>query len=255
MKLNFFLLSQLIRRDVSVRYAGSFGGGLWALGSPLLLCALYSFVFSVILRIPPPEDFGGGYTEFLLAGLIPWIYLQEGIVRSAGVVPEHAHLVKKVAFPVELLVVSVIGSSLLLELAALVVFGSLAAALGTLDVDPLLLAAGLGLQVLVMVGACFALAALTVLIRDLSQLLGPLMTFFFYLTPVLYPEALVPASLRPLLAFNPVRDVMALFRAGLLGTQSPPLGRVAVWAAVLVVISFASRRFFVRCKRDFADVL
>ncbi|HQN10189.1 MAG TPA: ABC transporter permease, partial [Thermoanaerobaculia bacterium] len=101
----------------------------------------------------------------------------------------------------------------------------------------------------------FALAAGSVLFRDLAQLLGPLLTVAFYLTPILYPEDLVPASLAPALTFNPLRDLAGLFRAGLLGTAAPPPGRLLAWSAGLAVLAFLGHRFFARSRRAFADVL
>ena len=80
---------------MAARYAGSFGGILWTVVNPLLTCVLYGFVFSLVLRIPPPEGFAGSYLEFLLAGLIPWIGIQEALVRSASSVTEQANLVRK----------------------------------------------------------------------------------------------------------------------------------------------------------------
>lgn len=93
------------------------------------------------------------------------------------------------------------------------------------------------------------------LFRDLAQLIGPLLTVVFYLTPILYPEALVPPGLAWALDLNPVRDLAGLFRAGLLGTQAPPAGRILVWAAVFAVLAFLGHRFFERSRKVFADVL
>src|SRR5438477_7243674 len=84
LRKNAFLVSELIRRDLSARFAGSFGGPLWALANPLIFCALYGFVFSVILKAAPPPGFGGGYAEFLLAGLLPWLGVQEAITRGSA---------------------------------------------------------------------------------------------------------------------------------------------------------------------------
>ena len=112
-----------------------------------------------------------------------------------------------------------------------------------------------GRLTLVLTGPAFALAAVSVLFRDLAQLITPLLTVVFYLTPILYPEALVPPGLAWALDANPVRDVAGLFRAGLLGTEVPPAGRILVWAAVFAVLAFLGHRFFERSRKVFADVL
>ena len=188
MRRNLFLLSELVRRDLSVRYAGSFGGAAWALLNPLILCGLYSLVFSLIVRIAPPADFRGTYTEFLLAGLLPWLGLQDALVRSASAVTDQAHLVKKMSFPVGILVVASLLSALVLQAAGLCVFAILSGGFGAGEIHLLPLAVGFAFQALLLAGPAFALAAASVLFRDLAQLIGPLLTVVFYLTPILYPE-------------------------------------------------------------------
>lgn len=255
MKRNLFLLSELVRRDLAVRYAGSFGGAAWALLNPLLLCGLYSLVFSLIVRIPPPTDFRGTYAEFLLAGLLPWLGFQDALVRGASSITDQSHLVRKMSFPVVLLVAASVASALVLQAAGLGVFAVVSGAFGagTLRVLPIL--AGFALELLLLAGPALAFAAASVLFRDLAQLIPPLMTVAFYLTPVLYPEALVPPALRWGLEVNPVRDVVGLFRAGLIGTEAPPAARIAGWMAVSAVLGFFGHRFFARSRRLFADVL
>ncbi|MFN7987701.1 MAG: ABC transporter permease [Thermoanaerobaculia bacterium] len=255
MKRRLFLLSELVRRDLAVRYAGSFGGAAWAILNPLILCGLYTLVFAVIVRISPPADFRGTYAEFLLAGLLPWLGFQDGLVRGASAIVDQAHLVKKMSFPVALLVVASLASAMVLQTAGLVVFASLSGGFGSGHVRPLAVAAGFALEILLLVGPTFAFAAASVLFRDLAQLLPPLLTVVFYLTPVLYPESLVPRSLAGILDLNPFRDVVALFRAGLIGTASPPAARVALWMAVSCVLAFLGHRFFERSRKVFADVL
>lgn len=255
MKRHLFLLAELVRRDLALRYAGSFGGIAWAVLHPLILCGLYSLVFSVIVRVPPPPDFGGGYTPFLLAGLIPWLGFSDALVRGASSVTDQAHIVKKLSFPVGLLVVSSIAGALLLQTAAIGVLVVVFSVLGVGKIHILPLLGAYLLEVLVLAGPVFALAAGSVLFRDLSQLIGPLLTVLFYLTPVLYPEALVPDALRGGLVLNPARDVVALFRAGLIGTEAPPVGRLLVWGGALAALAFLGRAFFERSRRVFVDVL
>ena len=84
MKNKLFLLSELLRRDLAARYAGSFGGPLWAVLNPAVVCAVYAVVFAVFLKQAAPPGFRGGYVEFLLAGLLPWLGVQEAVMRATG---------------------------------------------------------------------------------------------------------------------------------------------------------------------------
>jgi len=128
-----------------------------------------------------------------------------------------------------------------------------AAGTGTIRLLPLV--AGFLLEFLVLLGPAFAFSAVTVLFRDFSQILGPLLSILFYLTPIIYPENLVPDSLSFGLSLNPLRDVAGLFRAGLLGMEAPPVERVAGWAAVSAVLAFGGAVFFRRSRKTFPDVL
>jgi lipopolysaccharide transport system permease protein len=255
LRRRLFLLSELVRRDLSVRYAGSVGGAAWALLNPLILCGLYTLVFAVIVRIAPPDDFRGTYAEFLLAGLLPWLGLQDGLVRGAGSIVEQAHLVKKMSFPVALLVGASLTSALVLQTAGLVVFAGFSGVFGAGHIRLLPIAAGFALELLLLIGPALALAAASVLFRDLAQLIPPLLTVVFYLSPILYPEALVPPSLGWVMDVNPLRDLVALFRAGLIGTAAPPAARVGLWMAASGVLAFLGYRFFERSRRVFADIL
>ncbi len=255
LKTKLFLLSELIRRDLSSRYAGSFGGPAWALLNPLIFCGLYGFVFAVILKIPVPEGFPGRYVEFLLAGLLPWIGLQEALMRGSSSVSDQAHLVKKLRFPTELLVLSSVGAALVLQAAGLACLIGYGLVSGRGSLRPLTLAEAFLFETLVLVGPAFALAALNVFFRDLPQILPPVLMVAFYLTPILYPDALVPAPFSRLLAFNPFRVMASLFRAGLYGSAPPAAATRLAWEAFLVVLAFAGVRLFRRCRPSFSDLL
>ena len=255
LKNKLFLLSQLVRRDLVTRYAGSVGGIWWAVIHPAILCVLYGFVFGSILRISPPPGFPGGFMEFLLGGLLPWVGVQEALVRGSGAVLDQAHLVKKLAFPVEFLVLSSLGAALLLQAVAVAVLILWTVLFrGWAPNLPLLLLA-FAFETLVLIGPVFALAALTVYFRDLSQLLGPALMVVFYLTPIIYPATMVPARLSPIVEANPFALLVALFRAGLFGTSSPPAASLAAWGAASLVLAFAGSAFFRRCRMGFADLL
>lgn len=250
-----FLLSELVRRDLAARYAGSFAGVFWTLLNPALTCALYGFVFSMVVRIPPPEGFAGSYLEFLLAGLIPWIGIQEALTRSATSVTEHANLVRKQVFPVHYLPLASLAGAVLLQAAAVAVVAVGMAFFGEGSVRLAPLAGAFLLEFLVVLGPIFAFSSVGALFRDLPHFLGTAMTALFYLTPVLYHESLVPERFSALLAVNPFRDVIALFRAGIIGTPVPPLPRLVVVAAVSALVAWAGARLFAACRRTFADVL
>jgi lipopolysaccharide transport system permease protein len=255
LKNKLFLLSELLRRDLAARYAGSFAGPLWAILNPAVVCALYAFVFVAVWKLPPPEGFRGSFVEFLLAGILPWMGVQEAITRATTVVSDQAHLVKKLRFPIEMLVASSVGAALLIEAAGLAIFTLYLLLSGRGAVRPGLLLAAFAFQILLLAGPALILAALNVFFRDLSQILPPFLMIGFYLTPILYSEEKVPRFAARFLVLNPLRDLVALFRAALFDAPLPPIGRLAAWSAVLVVVGFAGAQVFRRCRPSFADLL
>lgn len=255
MKKKIFLFTELLRRDLTARYAGSFGGPLWAVANPLILCALYGFVFTVLLKQRPPAGFPAGYAEFLLGGMLPWIGVAEALSRSSTAISDQAHLVKKLSFPLELLVLTSIASALVIEAAGLGLLSGFVLVTGRGTVQPVFLVLAAVFQVALLAGPCLFLAALNVFFRDLAQLLPPGLTVVMFLSPILYPESNVPAPARFLLVLNPVRDLAALFRAGLFGAPGPDPARLAVWFALFLVIAYGGAKFFRRCRPGFADLL
>ena len=255
MKNKVFLLSQLLRRDLAARYAGSFAGPFWAILNPAILCALNAFVFAYVIKLRPPAGFGGTFVEFLLAGMLPWLGIQEAILRGTTSVTDQAHLVKKLKFPVALLTLSSVGAALVIQTISIALLTSYLLVAGRGSVDPVLLAAAFAFELLALVGPALILASLNPFFRDLAQILPPFLMIAFYVTPILYPESMMPAWATPLLAFNPLRDVIELFRSALFGMPVPPWRRLGIETAAFIVLGFLGRQLYRRLRPAFADVL
>ncbi len=251
---NWFLLREMVRRDLAGRYAGSVLGVVWSLLQPLWQLALFNFVFSTVLRVPLTGERTENFAIFLFCGLLPWLALQESVMRSATAITDNANLVKKVSFPAELLIVSIVLTALVHEAMALLVFLGVLTALGSLTLSglPILLLAVV-LQLGLTLGLGFLLAALHVVLRDVAQLLGMALTIWFYCTPIVYPLRLVPERLRGILGWNPLSVLVALYRRALLGGDGLDWGSVAVLVAAVAVVLFCGLWLFRRLKPAFAD--
>jgi hypothetical protein len=169
---NFFLLKELIVRDLRARYAGSGLGWLWAFASPVLWMALYTLVFSVILRVGSPPGYAG-FPEFLLAGLLPWMAFHEAITRSSTALTDNGAMVKKTVFPIETLLVSIVLAGLVNQLFAFSVFAIYLAAIGHLSLPWILLALpALVLQAALTYGLACLVATISTFVRDAVPLVG-----------------------------------------------------------------------------------
>jgi len=251
------LLGQMVVRDVTARFVGTSLGAFWSLIHPLILLGLYTFVFSYIYRVRLQAVEGVGFIPFVFCGLWPWMAFQEACQRSVTVIVENAHLVKRVRFPSELLVVSVILSS---SFSQGVGFGLLVLGLAFWQggLSPLslgLLVVPFLLQVTLAASLGLFLSTANVFLRDVSQLTGAAFTVWFFLTPILYPVSMVPETLRSLLFWNPLTPILDLYRGLILSPQSIEW----VWAlyplAVSLVLLCLAQGVFQKCKGYFADYL
>lgn len=189
------LLVAFVHRELKSRIEGSMLGRLWPLIQPVMLFAIYYLVFAKILKIgfsdtlAPHGEGNEGWrsTFYLITGILPWTALAEGLGRGSGVVLENANLIKKIAFPSELLptyttvvfhVYFMLGFVILLIM-QLVIIGSLPTALVWF---PLLLL----LQFLFVNGVTMFLSASNIFVRDISQAVPVLVTFWMFTTPVFY---------------------------------------------------------------------
>jgi lipopolysaccharide transport system permease protein len=253
---SLFLLSELVRRDFQARYAGSALGFLWSFALPLWQLLLYTFVFSGILRISLAGERTENFALFLFSGLLPFMAVSEGVTRAATAITDNAPLVKKLRFPLALLVVTVVATALLHEAIALVLFLGVLTALGQASIASLgWLLVALPLQIALTLGLGLLLAALHVFLRDIAQALGLVFSAWFYFTPIVYPLARVPESFRGAIELNPLTALVDLYRSALLG-GTPVVTRgflaLVVAAAVLLLVGIVAFR---RLSPAFADEL
>lgn len=251
-----FLLRELVRRDFQARYAGSLLGFVWSLVQPLWQLLLFTFVFSTVLRISLLGERTGSFAVFLFCGLLPWMAIHEALVRSTTAVTDNAELVKKVRFPAEMLVLTVVLAALLHEAIAAAVFIVLLVWIGELSLPSLpLLALAVPIQVALTLGLGLILAPLHALFRDTAQVVGLVLAAWFYLTPIVYPLSLVPERYRAWILYNPLTTLVELYRGALLGAADGwgiEVGVVALAAGALLLAGWA---FFRRLRGQMVDAV
>lgn len=251
-----FLLRELVRRDFQSRYAGSVLGAGWALLQPLWQLALFTFVFSQVLKMKLTGARTDSFAFFLFCALVPFLAVQEGVFRSATAITENSELVKKMRFPPELLVVSaVVGGwiqslfGLTILVLSLLVFSSI-----SWSTLPLLVVV-VPLQLTLTLGLGFLCAALQVMVRDLAQVLQFVLTTWFYLTPIVYPFDAVPdGALRTVVQLNPMFAIVELYRTVFLGPGDTPstlsMASLVTCGALALVLGFGLFRVL---RPTFAD--
>lgn len=253
-----FLLKEMVVRDLRARYAGSSLGLLWAFALPVLWMVLYTVVFSLILRVPIEGGFAS-FPEFLLAGLLPWMAIQEGISRSASALTDNAAIVKKSVFPMETLVLSVVAAALVNQAIAFAVFAVYVAMVGHLSLPWLLLVLpAMAVQALLTFGIGCLAATVTTFVRDAAQLVGVLLTVVFWATPIVYPVSLVPARqvwLLAILRANPVTHLADWYRRAFTLHVAPEPSSILYVCAFSLLAAVAGTALFLKARPHFADLV
>jgi ABC-type polysaccharide/polyol phosphate export permease len=246
---NFFL------RELKTRYLGSATGFAWALLHPLALLGVYWFVFTNVFRA---SGFGGqSFLAFVAVALWPWLAAQEALQRGTVSLAAYAALIRKVAFPHELVVYASVAATLALHFCGYVAVLIVLALSGQpVHFEGFLLALPVWILLAIAVtGLTLFFAALQVFIGDVEHVLMPLLMILMYLTPILYPIAAVPEPLRPYVAANPFGYLVERLRAALLeGRLSPDIGD-ATALAVALALFLGGRWVFRRLSPTFEDFL
>ena len=207
------LIQTLVARELKARYRGSVLGFFWSFINPLLLLLVYWFVFRVVLPGIRPIDIEP-YALFMFCGLLPWTWFSSSVLEASNVLIAGGNLIKKVLFPAEVLpVVTVLANMIhfLLGLpiiaAALVYF-----AVPVRPLELLWLPVVVLVQLFLTLGLALIVSSLTVHFRDLKDILGNLMTFWFFATPIIYPMSLAPPSGKVLLDLNPFTHLVISYQ-------------------------------------------
>jgi lipopolysaccharide transport system permease protein len=250
------LTLEMTRREIGDRYAGQFLGKAWAIGHPLIMMLVLVVIFAYVFKVDIKSKIGLDYTAYLLAGLIPWITVQEVMAKGATVVVGNANLVKQVVFPIEVLPVKSVMASLLSQLvamAALVLYVLLRH--WFVPASYLLLVPLLLVQILGMLGLSALLAALGVYFRDLKDLVQVFCFAGMYAMPLFYNIDMVPPAIKPFVYANPFTYMLLCYQdACFHGGMDHPYAWV-VFTVLSLGTFYAGMRVFERLKPLFGNVL
>jgi len=253
------LISKLSRKAIIVRYRGSLLGLLWAFIQPLMMLAVYTFVFSVIFEAKWGQALEQDKLSFALAlfvGILTFNIIGDTVNASPGLILGHANFVKKVVFPLEILPVVKLVESVVFSLFGLLVLvvakilsaHSLSWTLVLLPVVwfPVLLFA---------LGWSYILASLGVFIRDIGSVTSVVVSMLLFLSPIFYPVSAVPEGLRFYIQMNPIAVFVEDARRVILWGQTPDFQGYTVCLLISVITFVLGFSWFMKSKNAFADVL
>jgi lipopolysaccharide transport system permease protein len=252
------LIFRLARREIAARYRGSLLGLAWSVLVPLMLLAVYTFVFSVIFQVRWSQkvDDRSHFALILFAGLLLYNIFAECLNRAPLLVISHAAYVKKVIFPLEVLPwVSLLTALFNAAVGFVVLLAGYVFLLGVPPWSSLFLLVTVLPLLLLVIGLSHFLAALGVYLRDVQQFIGVVTMMFMFLTPLFYPISAVPARLQGFIRLNPLTPIIEQSRAALFEGTLPNWGEYAALLFISWLISWLGFAWFMKTRKGFADVL
>lgn len=255
---NRSLISQMTKREVIGRYRGSVMGLTWSFFNPILMLAVYTFVFSEIFkaRWAGVETGKGGFAVLLFVGMIVHGLFAECANRAPSLVMTNSNYVKKVVFPLEILPVITLGSALFHScISLLVLLAAQFMIMGQIYWTALLFPLILVPLILATLGASWFLASLGVYLRDVGHVITVFTTVLLFLSPVLYPTAALPDAYKPWLKLNPLTYIIEESRSVLLFGNLPHWGSLGVAVIAGAVMAYIGFWFFQKTRKGFADVI
>jgi len=246
-----------VKREFQLKYRNSLLGAAWTVLQPVAMIFVYTVIFSQIMRAKlPGVDSVFGYSIYLCAGILSWGLFAEITTRSQNMFLDNANLLKKLTFPRLCLPVTVVATGLL---NFGIVFGLFSAFLLLTGNFPGIAYAAvlpvLALLVLFAMGLGMVLGVLNVFFRDVGQFFGIFVTFWFWLTPIVYPPTILPERLQPLMALNPMASVMAAMQGILVRGDWPHWGSLLYPLALAVLLCGLGLRVFRQRAGEMVDEL
>jgi lipopolysaccharide transport system permease protein len=251
-----FVLSS-VRNELKSRFARSKLGGLWMIINPLAQVAIYALILSNILaaKLPGIEN-QYAYAIYLMAGLLAWTLFSEVIGRCLNLFIEQGNLMKKMSFPRITLPTIVAGSCLLNNLLLFIAMLAIFALLGHQFSIAMLWLIPLTLTLVILaLGIGLILGVVNVFLRDVGQVIPIILQAWFWFTPIVYPESIIPEAYRHLLNLNPIYPFVSAYHQILVYNTAPQMGDIALIAVIAIALMVLSLFIFRRASGEMVDVL
>ncbi len=253
-----FVIGQLAKRAILGRYRGTVLGLLWSLVTPLLLLAVYTFVFGTILQVRWVSQSGGNaeFAAILFSGMLVHGILAECLTQASTLIVANPQYVKKVVFPLEALPwVTVISAFFQGVISTGILLAYLFFVQGGIPWTAVLFPIPLFVLAFVCIAAGWLISATAVYLKDIAQMMGLLSTVLFFMAPILYPKTALPVEFQNLLYLNPLTYIIEQFRAVVLWGQLPNWNGLALYGIASVAVAWMSLAWFQKTRKGFADVL
>ncbi len=246
------LTSNLVSRDLKVKYKSSVLGFLWSLLNPLLMMMVYTVAFRYILEFGEKD-----FAFYFIVAFLPWNFFAMSVAFSVSTVVDNGNLLKKVYFPREILPLSVVLSSLVqFLLTGIVLVPAFIYFHHGIGLSILFLPIVILFHVIFTLGVALILSTLYVYFRDTRHFVEILLNIWFWVTPIIYRmDSIRHDSIRDLLSLNPMTQIIVAYRDILYRAQMPEPAAMAEILVVSVLTLFVGQVIFARYKWRFAEAI
>lgn len=254
------IIISMTRRTLALRYKGSLLGILWSFLNPLLMLAVYAFMFLFVFKAkwgtPGGDETKAAFVPVLFTGLIVHAFFAEVIIGGPNLIVTNVNFVKKIVFPLEVLSVISVATALANCLTAWIILVCMQSFLGaelhwTLLYFPLIM---LPLAVFCL-GMSWVLAAFGVFVRDIAQLAGFATTAALFLSPIFFPVTALPPALQGWMQLNPLTIIVEQSRRAIISGEMPIFEQLLAYSAVAFIFALCGFGIFQKMRKGFADVL
>lgn len=245
------LLKTNIKKEVRGKYKGSWLGILWTFLNPLLMLAVYAFVFPYILRVKVDN-----YTIFMIVALIPWNFFTTAVQTGAGCVVANGNILKKVYFPREIIPISITVSQLVNFLITCIIMFVFILFSGVgFSVHLLLLPLIILIQFVLILAINFIISAITVFVHDVDHFVSVILTLGFYATPIVYLSSMLPEKFQWAMVANPMAVLVEAYRSVLYYHQMPNMVLIGIWALISISLLVIGYMIFKKLEKSFVEEL
>ncbi len=243
------LIWMLVAKELKARYRGTFFGFLWSFFNPLLAMLTYVLVFSIYMKVQMEN-----YSVFLLSGMLPWLWFASATNESSNSIMANGGLIKKISLPLEIFPFVYVASNLMNFLFSVPILLTLLIVLkvkigAAIIMFPVLVL----IQFVFTFGMALLVSSLTVKFRDLIYLIPNMIQIWYFLTPIMYPNSVVPEKYRVFLSVNPFSHFAISYQGIFLYNKFPSLSAVAIIGAFSLCLLAAGIYVFHRLKETFPE--
>lgn len=245
------LLKTNIQKEIRGKYKGAWLGIIWSYLNPILMLAVYTFVFSIIMKVEIEN-----YSSYLFVGLMPWSFFTATVSQSCLSVIVNGGIIKKVYFPREIIPLSTVTANVVnFLISMIIVLGFLLISGVGISWHILFFPVVLAVQYILLLGIAFILSSITVFARDLEHIVSVILMAGFYATPIVYDLNSVPPRFLKFLKLNPMSSIIQSYRDILFYHRLPNMKMLGIVALASLILFAIGYKIFKHLERSFVEEL